>query len=245
MNKVLSADGIDVPVEIVLKPIRSRYRLSISEKGARLSIHPRFAGDADGIIGKHAKWIRNHFLKLKESAPASEIADGSEIPFLGRKCRLEISPGENIVSYDRENSVLHMRLSDSNPENLKNRLCLWYLSQSANFARILAGRLGAVDKFGVTRIVLKDMRTRWGTCCHRRKIVTLNWRLILAPEEIYEYVFMHELAHLKVAGHGRGYWNYVESLLPGALEKRYWLNRNGHPLMSFLPGRRISPERVL
>jgi len=95
------------------------------------------------------------------------------------------------------------------------------------------------------RLVLKDMSTRWGTCCRKRKIITLNWRLILAPDDVYEYVFLHELAHFRVPGHGRRFWEYMEVSFPGTASRRTWLNRNGHALLHFLSEEKLSPERIV
>ncbi|MFZ2653381.1 MAG: YgjP-like metallopeptidase domain-containing protein [Victivallales bacterium] len=240
-----AADGIDIPVEINVRHIRSRYRITVSEKGARLAISPSLAMESGKILRKHASWIGKHYLSLKDSVLDPNLSDGSEILFKGERMRLGISEGENSVSYDSENDVLQFCVPRNGREDIRDRLRLWYLSQSANFAKILAARWCVSGKFKIDKLVLKDMSTRWGTCCSRRKIITLNWRLILAPDGIYEYVLLHELAHLKVPGHGREFWNYMETILPGASIKRSWLNKNGYPILRFLSERRLSPERIM
>ena len=67
----------------------------------------------------------------------------------------------------------------------------------------------------------------------------------MAPDEIFEYVLVHELAHLEVAGHGRDFWNHVEDILPGSLMKRKWLSKNGFPLLRFLGDYKLSAERIM
>ncbi|OGV41109.1 MAG: hypothetical protein A2X48_12175 [Lentisphaerae bacterium GWF2_49_21] len=244
-TSISTEDGQAIPVEIIIKSIRSRYRISVSEKGVRLVLSRSSRSDAGKILEKHARWIRNHYAKMKDSVLEYRIADGSEIPFRGCKCLLKISSGENSIAFDSDRYTLEMQVSDPAPENLRSRLRLWYLSQSANFAKILSVRLDAVGKFDVRRIVLKDMSTRWGTCCRKRRIITLNWRLILAPDDIYEYVFYHELAHFKVPGHGREFWSWMDTILPGSSSRRSWLNKNGYALLHFLSEDRLSPERIL
>ncbi|HCE42642.1 MAG TPA: hypothetical protein DET40_03750 [Lentisphaeria bacterium] len=243
----LSTDnGLDIPVEINVRHIRSRYRITISEKGARLTISPSLVTESEKILRKHAGWIRKHYQSMRNSVLDSNLVDGSVIFFKGERLTLGISEGDNAVSYDAGRDVLQFCVPDKDPENVRDRLRLWYFSQSANFAKILGARwCCGSGKFRIDRLVLKDMGTRWGTCCSRQRIITLNWRLILAPDEIYEYVLLHELAHLKVPRHGKDFWDYLETISPGASVKRSWLNKNGYPILHFLSERRLSPERIM
>ena len=242
----ISLDGRDIPVEIAVKPIRSSYRLSMSEHGVRLVIAKSRLHESADILNRHSKWISGHYEKMRRHvSEIPEIADGADIPFRGGKCLLEIVGGNTSACYDGDKALLQLYVAGNDAENMRNRLCLWYFAQSANFAKELCLRWNVRERFGARRIVMKDLRTRWGTCNIRNKSITLNWRLIMAPDEIFEYVLVHELAHLEVAGHGRDFWNYVEDILPGSLLKRKWLNKNGFPLLRFLGDYRLSAERIM
>lgn len=239
-------DGRDIPVEITVKHIRSRYRLSMSEHGVKLVIAKSGLHEAADILKRHSKWISGHYDKMRRHvSEIPEIADGADIPFRGGKCILKILGGNTNASYDREKSLLQLYAAGNDAENMRSRLCLWYFAQSANFAKELCLKWDVRERFGVRRIVMKDMRTRWGTCNIRSKTIILNWRLIMAPDDIYEYVLVHELAHLKVAGHGRDFWNHVEDILPGSHMKKKWLNKNGFPLLRLLGDYRLSAERIM
>lgn len=245
MNKI-SIDGREIPVEISVKPIRSRYRLAMSELGVRLVIPKSRLHEASDILNRHSKWISSHYEKISRHVrEIPQISDGADIPFRGGKCFLKIIAGNNNASYDRDSSILQFCVPVNDAENIKARLCLWYFAQSANFAKTLCLKWNVKERFGAGRIVMKDLRTRWGTCNIRSKSIILNWRLIMAPDDIFEYVLVHELAHLEVTGHGRDFWNHVEALLPGSLVKRRWLNKNGFPLLRFLGDYKLSAERIM
>ena len=245
MNKI-SLHGRDIPVEITVKTIRSRYRISMSEHGVRLVISKSSLHEASDILNRHSKWISSHYDKIRSDiGEIPEIAEGAQIPFRGGTCLLNIIGDSNNSCYDADKSLLQLYAAGSDSENIRGRLCLWYFAQSADFAKKLCIKWQVRERFGAKRIVLKDLRTRWGTCNVRSKSIILNWRLIMAPDDIFEYVLVHELAHLEVPGHGSDFWNHVEDILPGSLMKRRWLNKNGFPLLRFLGDYKLSAERIM
>jgi hypothetical protein len=79
------------------------------------------------------------------------------------------------------------------------------------------------------KVVIKDQKTRWGSCSKKGNI-NLNWRLIMAPLHVIDYVVVHELCHLKVMNHSKDFWNLVESIQPNNHERRRWLKVNGNRL---------------
>ncbi|MGH8481737.1 MAG: M48 metallopeptidase family protein, partial [Nevskiaceae bacterium] len=85
-----------------------------------------------------------------------------------------------------------------------------------------AARLGL--RYAGLRI--RDPRSRWGSCGPDGHIM-LSLRLALAPPEVFRYVVVHELCHLRWHGHGRRFWDLVERQMPGYREHRAWLRRHG------------------
>lgn len=82
--------------------------------------------------------------------------------------------------------------------------------------------------FKVGRITIRDQRSRWGSCSPNGSI-SLNWRLVLMPDHVRDYVLLHELAHLRVPNHSRRFWRLMSELCPAWQEARCWL-RDGRPL---------------
>lgn len=78
-------------------------------------------------------------------------------------------------------------------------------------------------------ISIRDQKTRWGSCSGKGNL-SFNWRLILAPPEILDYVVVHELCHLTHLNHSKDFWHLVETVLPDYKERRQWLKENGHTL---------------
>jgi len=109
-------------------------------------------------------------------------------------------------------------------------------------ARIAARELvaGVADEeaeaIGVTyeRIRIGDQRTLWGSCSMRGTL-SFNWRLVLAPLEVLDYVVVHELCHLHVPNHSKRFWALVEQHRPEWRDQRGWLHEHGPELLAFRP----------
>ena len=81
----------------------------------------------------------------------------------------------------------------------------------------------------VTSISIRNQRSRWGACSSRGSI-TLNWRLLLVPDFVREYVMIHELMHRREMNHSKRFWKHVAAACPRHREARQWLLTEGHQL---------------
>jgi len=95
---------------------------------------------------------------------------------------------------------------------------------------IEAGALGV----SFQRMTIRDQRTRWGSCSSRGTL-SFNWRLVLAPPEVLDYVAVHEVCHLRVPNHSGRFWRLVAERRPGYAEPRAWLARHGWELLAYRP----------
>ncbi|WP_067933604.1 M48 family metallopeptidase [Alicyclobacillus kakegawensis] len=77
------------------------------------------------------------------------------------------------------------------------------------------------------RIILKEQKSRWGSCSSDGTI-RLNWHILMAPMAIIDYLIVHELAHLRHRNHARPFWDAVARTIPDYPERRRWLRDNGH-----------------
>jgi predicted metal-dependent hydrolase len=112
------------------------------------------------------------------------------------------------------------------------------ITEGRRRARRLLSELAVREakRLGVSyeRIAIRDQRTRWGSCSSRRTL-SFNWRLVLAPLEVAEYVVVHELCHLREPNHSPRFWQLVAEARPGYREQRRWLADHGWELQAYTP----------
>ena len=84
------------------------------------------------------------------------------------------------------------------------------------------------------RITLRDQRTRWGSCSSTGAL-SFNWRLVLAPHDVLDYVVVHEVCHLVEHHHGPGFWKLVERRRPAYDDSKRWLDEYGWEILAYRP----------
>lgn len=90
-------------------------------------------------------------------------------------------------------------------------------------------RLAAHHGITVTRVSVRNQQSRWGSCS-RRGAIALNWRLVLVPDFVREYVMLHELMHRRELNHSPRFWRLVAGVCPRLVEARRWLRTEGQRL---------------
>ncbi len=104
--------------------------------------------------------------------------------------------------------------------------------------RQLPQRLGYwADRMGLRygRVTIRNQKTRWGSCSTKKNI-NLNVMLMLCPQEVQDYVLVHELCHLREMNHSGRFWAEVERVLPEYRKARAWLKKNGAAVLARMPG---------
>ncbi|MBV7274998.1 M48 family metallopeptidase [Clostridiaceae bacterium UIB06] len=179
-------------------------------------------GKEEWILGKVKLMQENEILRNKE------IKNGSKFRFLGRKLELEIIEVENIEEDFQINNG-KIRIFVSSRGIVRDKIDEIYRIEAK---KILCERTNIYSKIiGVkpNKIFIKNQKTLWGSCSSRKNI-NYNYRIIMAPIEIVDYIVVHELCHLIHMNHSKNYWNTVGAILPDYKERRNWLKSNGHTL---------------
>ncbi len=181
------------------------------------------------LLKEKQRWILHHLaghFRATQLLAAGEVRSGDTVPYLGRdlgfvKCPADgCAPGVGLV---QNQLVIRGALDRQRMDLLLEQ---WYRSQALQFTRRRVDEL--VHRLGVQygRITIRGQRTRWGSCSHRGAL-SFNWRLMMAPEPVIDYVIIHEVAHLREMNHTARFWKLVAEECPGWREHRQWLNEHG------------------
>lgn len=82
------------------------------------------------------------------------------------------------------------------------------------------------------RISIRSQRTLWGSCSATRRSISLNWRSVLFPDSVRDYLILHEIAHLRHPNHSDAYWKWVETICPWYREAEAWISQHGRAVMA-------------
>uniref|UniRef100_A0A7C3SHS3 M48 family peptidase n=1 Tax=Desulfobacca acetoxidans TaxID=60893 RepID=A0A7C3SHS3_9BACT len=173
----------------------------------------------------HQAWITR---KLTERRGALGRIESGQAYYLGKPypVRLLRRPQKSIRLVENE-----LRIGFSQEVEVWPLLKSWYGQEAV---RLLTERLGLFPISGksqVDRMEVRDWRQRWGECRPREGLLRFNWRLVLLPIPIVDYVVAHELTHLSVPGHPPRFWHRLAKLLPDWAGRRRWLNQYGSPFL--------------
>jgi predicted metal-dependent hydrolase len=184
-------------------------------------------------LTRHRDWIARKVEERRESW--ARLRQG-EVYFRGKAYRLTLDPAAAapVVLGAKEIRIQAAAEAEAWP-----LLRAWYRQEAE---RLLRERLNRFrGEMGVPEhpMDLKEWKRRWGEC-QPQEALRFNWRLVLLPREILDYVVVHELAHLLEPGHGARFWHRVEQVLPDYSERRQWLNRYGTPFLLWRLGEKES-----
>jgi predicted metal-dependent hydrolase len=101
----------------------------------------------------------------------------------------------------------------------------WYRAEAARLINEKVAGLSSQMGTHCKRIVIRGQKTRWGSCSHKKNL-SFNWKLIMAPEPVIEYVVIHELAHLKEMNHSKRFWELVAQHCQRWREYKKWLRQH-------------------
>jgi hypothetical protein len=210
-----------------------RARILVDGDGVEVVVPARFPlQDVEGFVEEKRPWIERTLRRMRESEsnfPPARLEDGGELPYLGERLALAVRSEPRRV---RPHVALRGdRVSVALPPggSLADAIEAWYrrcardeVSTRLDAAVARAGR-------AYTSLQIRGQRTRWASCSSSGSM-SFNWRLLLAPAEILDYVVEHEVAHLEVHDHSRRFWGLLASRCPEWREHERWLRRHGHAL---------------
>lgn len=228
MNMALSI----APTVEVVRTNRLRTA-TIKVVGSKVVISvPKLLSDAriKDLLIKKSAWIKKKLIDHAQipMPKAKEFVNGESFQYLGKNYRLKVIQGaEAGVKLNRGYIEVTTKKSVKAADKMiREQLINWYMDLAiVRFKEKTfkyAKQLGVIPK----SIAVRDYKSRWGSCSVKGDI-SFNWRVILAPQQIVDYVVVHELCHMIEHNHSPNYWRLVNKVMPNHQECRNWLKTYG------------------
>jgi len=182
------------------------------------------------ILSDNAAWVVEkirEYDKYREQAPEREFGEGELFPYLGEphEVAVEQRPSSSVV--DGEFRLAKHHVSNT---SIKRALETLYRRNARRQFERRADRLAEAMGVEYDQIEIRNQRTRWGSCSTNGTL-GLNWRLMMSPPEIIDYIIIHELAHLREANHSPEFWSLVAEYDPDYESHAEWLTENSARLI--------------
>jgi predicted metal-dependent hydrolase len=223
----------DLRFEVVLSAHRQTMELSVEREGALVIRAPEraTAERLRAFIRQKRSWVYRKLADkdaLRHAVPVKEYVTGEGFPYLGRSYRL--------LLVDAQHAPLRLdagrfRLLRSEAHRGREHFVRWYSEHGRVWlgARVaaLAPRVGvkAAD------VGVRDLGYRWGSC-GRSGTLHFNWKTVLLPPSIVEYVIVHELVHLHERNHTPEFWRMAKRIMPDYVRRKAWLAEHGSMLIA-------------
>ena len=190
----------------------------------------------ENLVIKKAPWILQKMKQTREGVvkpSVREYVSGETYYYLGRRYRLKVIEDDSVEPYDvkLKEGRLRVRVPKFSEERLReivvpNALRRWFNSRAEarlnERVKLYSNKVGVKPK----KIVVKNQMKRWGSCT-KDGIVHLNWRIIMAPMSVVDYVVVHELIHVDIERHSNDFWKKLQVILPDYERRKEWLRVNG------------------
>lgn len=179
----------------------------------------------EDVLYKNKKWIIKNTLKLKE-----EIKEENKILYLGKTYNISLSISDfNRVDILEEEIKIYSQKLDN--ESIYKLIEEWYYVEANKVIFEEVKSISQKLNLYPSKVYIGNQKTLWGSC-NSKKHVRLNWRLILMPKSIREYIIIHELCHITHMNHSKDFWNLVNTYDSNYKRNKLWLKNNGKKLMN-------------
>ena len=256
-------------VRLGQRSVEYRVRRSARSRGLRITIDDRaglvvsippatrrgWAQPEERIgafLRERQAWVLRHLDRLAREREAARARGGARegglVPYRGELHRVRVvrdglrgrrSTVERSGAEDRDELIV--RLAAGERRSPDRVLAAWFRDRATEAINHAVTEHAAGLSVRPSRTDIRDPRSRWGSASRNGRLM-FSWRLVLAPLDSLETVVVHELAHLRVFGHGPRFWALVAARRPGHLADRAWLRRNSHALHGALEVWPVEPS---
>jgi predicted metal-dependent hydrolase len=219
-----SQPAVEIPYTVRRSSRARRVRVNVHAHTGVEVVLPARASDraAAAAVRELRPWIERRLEEVRE-VRARVAARGGTVPYLGAPLELVEQPGRTRVH--RSGQRLLVPAGEYRPA-----LERFYRRAAREEVALRLDRATALAGSSYSDLSIRAQRTRWASCSAEGRM-SFNWRLLLAPERVLEYVVWHEVCHLEILDHSPRFWALLERHWPGYREDRDWLRRHGPTLV--------------
>ena len=224
--------------QVVRSPRRHKtIEITVDEPGLVTVAAPADtpARDLEAAVRRRAAWIIGHDGEASAASPPRRFVSGESVPYLGRSVLMTIHPTDShevairFHHWHFDVDVPRSLVGDERQARVRAGFEAWYRERAALKLPLRVERIGSLLGVRPKEVLIRSQRKRWASCAPDGTL-RFNWRAIMAPPALLDYVVAHERAHLRVRGHTPDYWAIVSQAVPDYRLRRTRLRELGPQL---------------
>lgn len=229
--KTIELQGEQVQYEVIRSADASEVRIDVGLGGVEVVLPESEQVEPSELLQQNEDWVLEQtarYQSYRERIPDRKFEEGEEFPLFGTDRKLEIA---NILWHHETEDSIQLAERLVKRTSIQNELERFYRSRAEEHFKKRAVHFAEQMRVEYSRLQIRNQKTRWGSFSPRTKTLSLNWRLVMAPPEVIDYVIVHELAHDEAPHHGKRFWRIVAQHVPKYRERAEWLEENGVTLV--------------
>ncbi|RNC28661.1 MAG: hypothetical protein AWM53_01321 [Candidatus Dichloromethanomonas elyunquensis] len=236
----LTVGNYVIEYELYKSTKAKKINVTMKDQRFKVAVPEAFSMEyAKNFLEDHKELLLKHFLKYLSQANSrspKKYVDGEKFLYRGRNYPLLVVKtfGPEFYALFKGSRIVVNISSNLLPLQqvplIKKLVEEWYIGQASKLLPEQVEFYSKLMGISYQKLKIKDQKTRWGSCSNKGNI-NLNWRIIMAPNQVVAYVVIHELSHLRFMNHSKDFWKLVELHLPDYKKWRKWLTENGKELI--------------
>jgi|TARA_B110000263_G_scaffold55737_1_gene47215 predicted metal-dependent hydrolase len=226
----------DLPLVILRTNRKKTVSIEVTPSNVKVSAPKRLSNRViTDFITERSRWIeKNVRLQLEQPKQKTRTwSDGEMFAYLGQDYPLRIKKEiRSVVDIDDGHldvEIPRETLKFEEKQTVKSLIAAWYKQKASEKLITRSVDWSKLLKVEPASIRIKEYKSQWGSCSVSG-VISYDWRIIMAPIEVVDYLVVHELAHLLEHNHSQKYWRHVETIIPDFREQQAWLKLNARTL---------------
>lgn len=222
----IEINGEKIPYSTRESEKASRPRIDSRLEGIRVVVPQGSGFEPEELIKNRPEWVLEKYREKKEfleSIDEKRFEEGEKFLYLDRE--LELVTGQKVS----EIGEVEIKVTASESKEVEEEVRKLYREKAKSIFREKVNKYSSRIDGEFNEIQVRNQRTRWGSCTAKNNL-SFNWRIIMAPEFVPEYIAVHELVHLEHINHSQKFWKRVKELFPRYEEAEKWISENSHRL---------------
>jgi hypothetical protein len=223
---------IEPNADQIIRSKRKTFKIEVRQDGSLLVRVPEQVStqEIQDVLNSKRRWIlrkRADIYREDISADPKKFIEGEKFVYLGVVYPLSVDGADGAqLIFDGKKFVL----SKEHQPNARDVFVSWYRECAYRHISERVQKYSSQYNIPFEKIRITNAEKRWGSC-NNKGILHFSWRLAMAPQDVIDYVIVHELAHIKHLNHSRAFWQEVIAIMPDFKERKRWLFKNGHRLI--------------